>query len=392
MPRRRIAPSRRGRLPGDGCAAIYRLSLLALSARFAVSLARAAASTRRNRKPVLPDKSLFSLENIVVSVLGGVAAAVIFTVVSRGGSGGLFFAHLAPLPLMIVALGYGVRHGATAALLATTIISIYPHPVLGMAYALLVAGPAWAACYALAGAPRGSRDLLQKNLPAWGLLAPATILAFVVILWLIVASVVAGSPEEALNPLRARIFILLEAMDKEKAFDFRIDPVWLSGVLTIAAPATIAFYILLIQFANLWIAGRLALASGLLTQPWPDIAAEFRLPKPVGGLFVIGVVAGFFGVAPAAVGYVLAATMGLLLALQGFAVLHVRLRGYKYASPILALIYFVSGLLGWPIIVFALIGLVDLFLDFRARKTPPASGPDHTTAAELTSGQDGDRV
>lgn len=236
----------------------------------------------------MPDKSVFSLQNVAVSVLGGVAAAVIFTVVSRGGGGGLAFAHLAPLPLMIIALGYGVRHGATAALIATTIISIYPHPVLGMAYALLVAAPAWLACYALAGAPRGKRDFLTKNLPAWGALAPATILACVVILWLIVAGVVAGSLDEALNPIRARIFILLEAMSKEKEVGFPFDPVWLSGVLTVTAPAMIAFYILLIHIVNLWIAGRLSRASGLLTRPWPDIAAEFHLPKAVGGFFLAG--------------------------------------------------------------------------------------------------------
>jgi hypothetical protein len=338
--------------------------------------------------PVVPDKSVFSLQNVAISALGGVAAAVIFTVVSRGGAGGLVFAHLAPLPLMIIALGYGVRHGATAALLATTIISIYPHPVLGMAYALLVAGPAWFACYALAGAPRGKRDLLTGNLPAWGALAPAAILALVVILWLIVASAVAGSMDEALNPIRARIFILLEAMAKQKEVGFAFDPVWLSGVLTITAPAMIAFYILLIHIVNLWIAGRLSRASGLLTKPWPDIAAEFRLPKAVGGFFLAGLPPVFLGGAPASVGYVLAATAGLLLALQGLAVLHIRLRGHRFSAPILAGVYFILGLLGWAILIFSLVGLADLFLDFRDRKTPPGAGADETTVSPPTAKPD----
>ena len=103
----------------------------------------------------MPDKSEFTAENIVISVLGGIAAALIFAVVTRGGAGGLMLAHLAPLPIMIIALGYGVRHGASAALLATAILSVYPHPVVGMVYAVMVAGPAWLACYAASGAPRG---------------------------------------------------------------------------------------------------------------------------------------------------------------------------------------------------------------------------------------------
>ena len=80
----------------------------------------------------MPDKSEFTAENIVISVLSGIAAALIFAVVTRGGAGGLMLAHLAPLPIMIIALGYGVRHGASAALLATAILSVYPHPVVGM--------------------------------------------------------------------------------------------------------------------------------------------------------------------------------------------------------------------------------------------------------------------
>ena len=88
----------------------------------------------------MPDKSDFSWSNISVAALGGVAGAAIFAVVIRGGLGGLFFAHLAPLPLMIIGLGFGLRHCVTAALLSTAILSIYPHPVIGMAYGSDLAG------------------------------------------------------------------------------------------------------------------------------------------------------------------------------------------------------------------------------------------------------------
>ena len=87
------------------------------------------------------------------------------------------------------------------------------------------------------------------------------------------------------------------------------------------------------------------------------------------------------GGAPAAVGYVVVATTGLVLAFQGLAVLHVRLRGHRFSAPILAVVYFVLGLLGWPLLLFALIGVADLFLNFRDPKVPPAPGPDETTAS-----------
>jgi hypothetical protein len=225
----------------------------------------------------VPDQSEFTAENIVISVLGGIAAALIFAVVTRGGAGGLMLAHLAPLPIMIIALGYGVRHGASAALLATAILSVYPHPVVGMVYAVMVAGPAWLACYAASGAPRGRRDFITSNFPGWAALAPAVVIALSVSLWLIVATLSFGSLDDALNPIRARAFIVLDEMIKEnKSLEGKLDPVALSGSVAMAVPAFIASYTVMLHIVNLWIAGRLTLASGLLTRPWPDIAEGYR--------------------------------------------------------------------------------------------------------------------
>lgn len=332
----------------------------------------------------MPDKSVFSWPQIGVSILGGVAAAAIFAVVLRGGLGGLLFAHLAPLPLMIVALGFGVRHGATAALVAIAVLSIYPHPMVGMAYALLVGLPAWFATYAISGAPRGRHDMLTRHLPAWGAIAPAGFLALAVILWIIVATITFGSFDEALNPIRARAFIILDNMVKGQELGDKIDVTKLSGVVARSIPAFLASYGLLIHVINLWLAGRLAQASSLLTRPWPDIATEFYLPRPVGGLFASGVVLSLFDGPSGAIGLVLATTMGLLLAFQGLAAAHVLLRGSRSSSIVLAIIYFTLGLLGWPIVLLTAFGAADLVFDFRARKlaaTPnapqnPAQKPD----------------
>lgn len=330
----------------------------------------------------MPDKSVFSPQNIGISILGGLAAAAIFAVVARGGLGGLVFAHLAPLPLMIVALGFGVRHGATAAILATLILSIWPHPVVGMAYALLVAGPAWLAAYAASGAPRGRRDLLTANLPGWATLAPAAMIAGAVVLWIIVASITFGSLDEALNPIRARAFILLDMMVKEKELGDKIDPTTLSGSVARAVPAFLASYGLLIHVLNLWAAGRLSQASSLLSRPWPDIAMEFRLPRAVGGVFLSGVALTLFDGPSAAIGLVLSSTMGLLLAFQGLAVAHVRLRGSKSSALVLAIIYFMLGLLGWPIVFFAALGGADLIFNYRDRKTAAAQDQPQKNPAE----------
>lgn len=328
----------------------------------------------------MPDKSVFNLQQIGISILGGLAAAAIFAVVLRGGLGGLLFAHLAPLPLAIVALGFGMRHGATSAILATVILSIWPHPVVGMSYALLVAMPAWLAAYAASGAPRGDRDLLTAQTSSWAALAPAAMLSVAVILWIIVAAVQFGSLDEALSTIRGRLYLLLDAMVKERELGDKVDVKALSGVVARAAPAFLAGYALLIHVLNLWLGGRLAQGSGLLDRPWPDIAQDFRLPRAVGGIFASGFALSLFDGPSGAVGLVLATTMGLLLAFQGLAVTHVMLRGSKSSTLVLIVIYFVLGLLGWPIIFFAALGAADTIFNFRDRKPAPLTTPPQNPA------------
>ncbi len=325
---------------------------------------------------IVPDKSAYTAENIAISVLGGLAAAVMFAVVARGGVSGLMLAHLAPLPIMIIALGYGLRHGASAALLATAILSIYPHPVVGMIYSMMVAAPAWLASFVASGAPRGKRNLIASDYPGWGATAPAAFIALIVSLWLIVASLSFGSLDEALNPVRARAFLILDEMIKNnKSLEGKFDPVALSGSVAMAIPAFVAGYTVMIHIVNLWIAGRLSQVSGLMTSPWPDIAEGFRAPKPIGGIFLSGLALSIFSGPSAAIGFVLVSTMGLVLSLQGLAVAHARLRARPNGMIILAVVYFLVGLLGWPLVPFIFIGLADLVFDFRRRPPTGAASP-----------------
>lgn len=323
----------------------------------------------------MPDKSVFTPQNIGVSVLGGLAAAAIAAVVTRGGLGGVIFAHLAPLPLAIVALGFGVVHGATSAILATLLLSVLASPAVGMGYALLVAFPCWLAAYAASGAPRGDRDLIRANVSSWACLAIGGALAFAIILWLVVATFTQGSLDEVLNPIRARAFLMLDSMHRNKEIPESLSPTELSGQVSRAVPAFFAGYALVIHVANLWMGAFIARASALLTRPWPDIAMDFRLPRAVTGLFVAGVALAVFGGPSGVIGLVLMTTMGALLMLQGLAVVHVFVRGSKSSMIVLSILYFMLGFLGWPIVPLAVLGGADTIFNYRDRKTAAAPGP-----------------
>lgn len=326
------------------------------------------------KNPTVPDGREFNVSQVGASIVGGLAAAAAFALITKGTMSGLLLAHLAPLPIMIVALGFGLRHGVTTALVSVVLLSIWPHPLFGFSYAFLVAVPAMTAAFVAMGAPFRGRVWLTERLPAWTALSAAAALIAAASVAMAAAAYSAGGVEEALSPLRARAFIIMEDIIRSQNLGDRFDAKELSGALARAFPAMIAAYTLLVLMLDLWAAGRLAKLSGLLTREWPDIATEFVLPRAVSAVFAasagMAFLEGFLG----ELGLIVAMTLGLALALQGLAVTHALTRGMKSSAIVLGVIYFVLGVLGWPIVFFTVVGLADAAFSFRIRKTVERRG------------------
>jgi hypothetical protein len=332
----------------------------------------------------VPDKSVYSWSNIGIAVAGGLAAAAVFAVLTKGTLPGLLLAHLAPLPLLIVGLGFGLGHGATAALIAAAALTLWPNYMFGIIYSVSVALPAFLASYAISGAPWGRRDLLTRHRPAWACVGVGAVILIGALGLLGVATVTQGGVEEALNPIRARAYMILDEALRTQELPDTLNAKEMSGVLAHTTPAILAAYLLLVHMLNLWGAARLARVSSPIQMVWPDTVEEFVLPRPVAALFAVGVAtatlgAGFVGVA----GLIVSTVSGLALAFQGLAVTHGLLRGSKSSVLTLSILYFVLGVLGWPIVLLAALGVVDSIFDFRGRKAArlAQSGGAETTKA-----------
>ncbi|MBY6241122.1 DUF2232 domain-containing protein [Methylosinus sp. Sm6] len=291
---------------------------------------------------------------------------------TKGTLAGLLLAHLSPLPLMIVALGFGLRHGVTSALIATGLLSIWPNPAFGLTYAGIVAIPAMIASYVALGAPFRGTERVASNRAATAVLGAGVALILAFGAAVAIASVHFGNLDEALNPLRAKAYLIIEDMLRAQDLGDRVDAKHLSGVAAFAFPATVAAYALLIHSLNLWGAGKLVKASGQLTAPWPDIAAEFTLPRVVAAAFVVAAALAAIGDLPGELALIVAETLGLALALQGLAVAHLLLRDAKIGTVALLVGYFTIGLFGWPILLFTAVGVADAAFSFRARKRATA--------------------
>ena len=329
----------------------------------------------------MPDRSVFSWTILGVSLIGGAAAAAVFAVLGTLSLPALLLAHLAPLPIMIVAMGFGITNGATSAIVATALLSLAPQHLpngleewrFGMFYGLLTALPSWLACYAASGAPFRGRDRLTQHLPAWACLAPTLVLTIVVAGFVILATLTQGNLDEALSYLRGAVYLWLDHLREAMELGADFDPKALSGSVTRVLPGALASYWLLIILANLWIASQLCRLSRLLTGPWPDIAVDFVLPRVVALLFAVALGLSFLSGPAGVVAHIAAATLGTALLLQGLAVAHVFLRGSKSGVIVLSIIYFVGGLIGWPMIL--VLGVTDAIFNYRNRMpAAPQSG------------------
>jgi hypothetical protein len=142
-----------------------------------------------------------------------------------------------------------------------------------------------------------------------------------------------------------------------------------------ALPYSIAAIGLVIVVFDLWLAGVVTRASGRLARPREQLWTA-SMPAGAAVAFVVALAASFLPVPLASVAAVVAGAFGCGLALIGLAVLHALTIGSNARTVLLTITYFLLILLGFPILVFAALGLGETLLHLRARRfggAPPAT-------------------
>jgi hypothetical protein len=319
---------------------------------------------------------------LLIGLAAGAASALLFASIVSGSLLALPLFNLAPLPILIVALGWHHLAGVIAALLAALVLGLVFGWLFFLNFLIGIALPAWWLAY-LANLARpaanGSGTALEwypvGRLMLW---AAGISAAMIALLMLLIADdaeslraglqrslrslgglPASGSVEDAGIDLTGRWFLrrLLE-------FPERVLP-------PIAAALTT-----LMQLFMLWLAGRIVRISGRLRRPWPDIS-EMRFPPTAALALLVACVGAFLpgmmGIAASTVAAALLTAYGLL----GLAVLHAVSRPWRGRAGILATIYGGIVILGWPLLLMAVLALLDALLDFRARmaRMPPPALP-----------------
>ena len=320
------------------------------------------------------------LHRLIVAVGAGAAAALLFVVSSQSSVLAMALAYLAPLPIMIATLGFGLDAGAIAGAISVAVLALVVEPLSALVFAASVAVPAWILA-AFAVTPLGRYiGRFKPNAPGHapvgaivtlaaliGMLGAAAVLTVIIVLY-------GGYREGARHVVETVAGLAAEAFDGAPD---KLTSRQFAEMLVRLGPAAIAASTLLMLCVNLYAAGRSTQLSHNLPRPWPDLPATVGLPWPLGVAFLIGVGGAYALPAPAGQYFsILAGGLGAGLTLQGLAVAHALSRGLKMRPLMLVALYACCVLRAkYTLPVLAGLGVIDGFLRLRSRAALIAPPP-----------------
>jgi hypothetical protein len=201
---------------------------------------------------------------LLIGLGSGLASALLFYSSARGSpalSAVLFL--LAPLPLLVAGLGWGWLSAAVAAAAGSLVVGVPSGLRSAVAYSLAMGLPAVLIAYlAYLSRPDPYDDNAREWYPAGRLMAAVAIYAGA--LPVLILPLIGGSYESMRRPL-AQMLQRAEALGM-KSFT--------EDQAVAALPAAFSASWLIVFTLNLYLAGRVVLASGRLGRDWPDLPAS----------------------------------------------------------------------------------------------------------------------
>jgi hypothetical protein len=306
----------------------------------------------------------------VIALAAGAASALMFASIISGALISLVLFYLAPLPLMVAALGWGPLAATIGGITAATGLGLIFGLPYCIAFAVTVALPAWWLGHlALLGRPVAnvaSGNGAAPVAPALEWYPVGRILLWIAgfaILTTIAALLTLGSDAEAITgALRRGLLRMLGPRDAESAGDVER---WVDA-LVVVAPAAAATVAMMTLTLNLWLAAKITATSARLHRPWPDLRSAALPPMTLVALS-IALAFCFAGGLPALLAQIVATALMMAYAFTGFAVLHTLTLALKSRAFLLSCIYVIVMMFGWPVLAMVALGVTDAVFGIRQR-------------------------
>ena len=308
---------------------------------------------------------------LLIAMAAGSASALMFASIVSGALISLLLFYLAPLPLMVAALGWGplsATIGGIAAAIGLGAIFGLPYCI---AFTVTVALPAWWLGHlALLGrptthgvAPGNGASPVAPDLewyPVGRILLWTTACAA---LTTMAALLTLGSDADAITgALRRGLLRIIALYDAASAGDTEQ---WIDALVTIA-PAAAATVAMMTLTLNLWLAAKITATSGRLHRPWPDLKSA-ALPPMTLAAMCVAIAFCFSGGLFAILAQIVTVALAMAYALTGFAVLHTLTLALRSRALWLGATYTVVAVFGWPVLAMVALGLADAVFGIRRR-------------------------
>ena len=308
---------------------------------------------------------------VLIAIAAGSASALMFASIISGALISLLLFYLAPLPLMVAALGWGPLSATIGGIVAATGLgAIFGLPYC-IAFAVTIALPAWWLGHlALLGRP-----MIKGVSPGNGASPVATDLEWYplgrILLWIsgfaalttMAALLTLGTDPAAITGALRRG--LLRILGPREVASTGETEQWIDAVVTVA-PVAAAIVAMMTLTLNLWLGAKITATSGRLHRPWPDLKSAALPPMTLAALCV-AIAFCFSGGLLAILAQIVTAALMVAYALTGFAVLHTLTLALKSRALWLGCTYAIMVVFGWPVLAMVVLGLADAIFGFRQR-------------------------
>ena len=303
---------------------------------------------------------------VLIGIGVGAASAIMFVSAVSGTSVALVLACLAPLPILIAALGWSHWTALIGAAVGGVALGLVAGPAALLMYLVRVGLPAWWLGYlALLARPTQRPDGVEWY-PIGSLVVWTSIVSTAVVVVMLLSL---GFDVESLSAeLRQMVQQVVRSLDRPPT-----GARFLLDYATVWIPPAFAISLTVLNLINLWLAARIVKVSGRLQRPVPDLPS-MRFPANAPLLVGAAIAGWFLGGMTGVASSVLASSMLTAYAVLGFAVLHLITRGMNSRSFVLTGAYVAAFF--WPVLaLFALLGLIDTAFDLRGRVTRKQGPP-----------------
>jgi hypothetical protein len=308
---------------------------------------------------------------LLIAIAAGAASALMFASIASGALISLALFYLAPLPLMVAALGWGALCASIGGIAAASCLGIVFGLPYCIAFVIMVALPAWWLGHlALLGRPianavssgNGASPVapdLEWYPVGRILLWIAASAALTTMTALLTLGTDAATITGAMRRGWMRILDLGEAQPTAELEQ------WVDALVAIA-PDAAAIWAMTTMTLSLWLAARITATSGRLHRPWPDLRSV-ELPPMTLAALCVAVAFGFSGGLLAMLAQIVTTALMMAYALTGLAVLHTVTLSSKSRALWLGCSYAIVVVFIWPLLLMAVLGLADAVFRIRQR-------------------------